>query len=209
MNRHLKLDPEHPARTHCYTTTNYGVNIYSPDQFKACEVRMSDIMDGISKICRYNGQINEFYSVAEHSVLVSRFAELMGDNEAVVPALFHDAHEAYSGDYPAPHKVMVRGLAKFEEGYELRVREALNLPGPDDPVWDRVAKFDSMILHREMAVLRRNRENLPSWFNPHMDRDVPNAIQPVGFEWREARALFRQRMRNIGWSIGDDGRGNL
>jgi len=203
MNRHLKLDPEHPARTHKYTTTNAGVNIYSPDQFKACEVRMQDIMDGISKICRYNGQINEFYSVAEHSVLVSRYAEIMGDHEAMLPALFHDAHEAYSGDLPTPHKAMVRGLAQFEEGYELVVREALGLPGPDDPVWDRVAKFDSQILHRELAVLRS--ENLPQWYDPKIEGEVPAQIQPMGLDWREARSIFRMRMQDLRVELG----GNL
>jgi len=203
MNRHLKLSTEHPARTHKFTTTNAGVNIYSPSQFKACEVRMSDIMDGISKICRYNGQIDRFYSVAEHSVLVSRIAELAGDEEAIIPALFHDAHEAYSGDLPTPHKAMVPGLAKFEEGYELVVREALQLPGPDDPVWDRVADYDAQILHRELSVLRSR--NLPYWHDPQQEGRVPAQVQPVGFEWQEARAMFRARLHDLGWGLG----GNL
>jgi len=204
MNRHLQLSNDHPARKHRYTTTNAGVNVYSPDQFKACEVRMSDIMDGISKICRYNGQIDRFYSVAEHSVLVSRLAELAGEDELTqICALFHDAHETYSGDLPTPHKAMVRGLAQFEEGYELRVREALGLPGPEDPVWERVAQYDAQILHRELAVMRR--ENLPQWFDPNMERNTPGSILPVGFEWQEARALFRQRMHDLGWGLG----GNL
>jgi len=202
MNDHY-LSKKHPAFKHRFTTTNSGVNIYSPDQFKACEVRMSDIMDGLSKICRYNGQIERFYSVAEHSVLVSRMAEITGDSEAIIPALFHDAHETYSGDIPAPHKVMVPGLAKFEEGYELRVREALKLPGHDDPVWDRVAEYDMQILHREMSVLRA--QSLPYWHDPDMESRVPLQIRPVGFEWREARAMFRTRLRDLQWSLG----GNL
>jgi hypothetical protein len=204
MNRHLKLDPAHPARTHKYTTTNAGVNIYSPDQTNVVEVRISDMMDGISKICRYNGQINEFYSVAEHSVLVSRFAELAGEDEmTVICALFHDGHEYLSGDLPTPHKAMVRGLREFEEGYESVFREAMGLPGDQDAVWDRVAKYDSEILHRELAVLRRT--NLPQWFDPTIEGTVPSSIQPVGLDWREARAMFRARMSDLGWGLG----GNL
>lgn len=199
MNRHLQLDPSHPARKHRYTTTNAGVNVYSPDQFKACEVRMSDIMDGISKICRYNGQVNEFYSVAEHSVLVSRFAEMVGNHAAIIPALFHDAHEAYSGDLPTPHKSMVPGLAKFENGYEVRVREALGLPGPEDPVWADVARYDSMILHRELSVLRA--ENLPQWFDAEIEALVPSNLVPIGLDWRDARAMFRARLIDLGFHI--------
>jgi hypothetical protein len=203
MNPRLNdtLDQNHPVRKHPYTTTNSGVNVFSPDQFKACEVRMSDILDGISKICRYNGQVSEFYSVAEHSVLVSRIAELLGDEEAIIPALFHDAHEAYSGDIPTPHKRMLPALVGFEKGYEDRVREALGLPVPWDPVWTRVAKYDSMILHRELRVFRAP-ELLPRWYDPEMERAVPTAIQPVGFEWREARSMFRTRMHDLGWGLG-------
>lgn len=204
MNRHMNIDPNHPVRNHPYTTTNSGVNIYSPDQFKACEVRMSDIMDGISKICRYNGHIDRFYSVAEHSVLVSRFAEMAGEEEAVViAALFHDAHEAYSGDIPTPHKRMLPALVGFEKGYEDRVREALGLPLPWDPVWERVAVYDAQILHRELAVMRQR--NLPRWFDPDMERNTPGSIQPVGLPWDEARSLFRQRMLELGFGLG----GNL
>lgn len=206
MNRHLNeaLDPNHPVRKHPYTTTNSGVNIFSPDQFKPREVRMSDIMDGISKICRYNGQVREFYSVAEHSVLVSRIAELLGDEEAIAPALFHDAHEAYSGDIPTPHKRMLPALVGFEKGYEDKVREALGLPVPWDPVWTRVAKYDAMILHRELVTFREP-HLLPSWYDPNMEREVPAEVRPVGLDWREARSLFRSRLHDLGFGLG----GNL
>lgn len=204
MNHHPHLNPDHPARKHRYTTTLSGVNVYSPDQFKACEVKMSDIMDGISKICRFNGQVSTFYSVAEHSVLVSRIAEMEGDYEALLPALFHDAHEAYSGDIPTPHKAMVRGILEFENGYELRVREALGLPSPEDPVWERVARYDAMILHRELRTLR-DPKRLPFWYDPNMDAQISEQVQPVGLEWREARALFRSRMHDLGFGLG----GNL
>jgi hypothetical protein len=195
------LDPNHPVRKHPYTTTLSGVNVYSPNQFKACEVRVSDILDGISKICRFNGQVSEFYSVAEHSVLVSRIAELLDDEEAVIPALFHDAHEAYSGDIPTPHKRMVPALLGFEKGYEERVREALGLAVPGDHVWMRVAKYDAMILHRELRTFRAP-ELLPRWYDPQMDEQVPQQIQPVGFEWRQARAMFRDRIHDLGWGLG-------
>ncbi len=182
-------DIKHPARKHRYTTTNSGVNVYSPDQFKVCEVRIEDIMDGLAKICRYNGQINRFYSVAEHSVLVSRYAEIIGDQEAALPGLMHDAHEAYTGDIPSPHKVMEPAFARFEKGYEVVVREALGLPDPDDDVWRRVGIYDKNILHRELAVLR---DQMPTWFDHTIERAVPAQVQPVGLEWVEARAMFRQ-----------------
>lgn len=159
---------------------------------------MSDIMDGLSKICRYNGQINRFYSVAEHSVLVSLYAEALGDQEAMLPALFHDAHEAYTGDIPSPHKAMEPRFAKFEQGYEVVVREALGLPEPDDDVWRRVDVYDKNILHRELAVLR---DRMPDWFDADIERTIPAVVQPVGLEWQEARAMFRHRTHDLGYGL--------
>lgn len=187
---------QHPAIRHPYTTTNSGVNVYSPGSFQTCEVRMSDIMDGLSKICRYNGQIKRFYSVAEHSVLVSRYAELMGDEEAMIPALFHDAHEAYSGDIPTPHKAMIQGAREFEAGYEVVVRKALDMPYPEDPVWNRVHSYDTAILHREIIVLR---DIVPNWYDPQIETLIPPTLQPVGVDWEQARTMFRNRMMELGY----------
>jgi hypothetical protein len=96
---------------------------------------------------------------------------------------------------------MVPGLHNFERDYEVTVREALGLPGIGDPVWARVARYDTMILHRELRTFRAP-ELLPRWYDPEMERAVPTAIQPVGFEWREARAMFRARMHDLGWGLG-------
>lgn len=116
----------------------------------------------------------------------------------MLPALFHDAHEAYTGDIPSPHKVMEPAFAWFEQGYEVVVREALGLPGPDDDVWRRVDVYDKNLLHRELTVLR---DEMPNWFDPIMERAVPERIQPVGLEWQEARAMFRARMQDLGYGL--------
>jgi len=194
------MDPiEHPVVKHSYTTTVSGVNVYAPGSFFVSQVRLSDIMVGLAKICRFNGQIDRFYSVAEHSVWVSHIAEVEGDEDAIIPALFHDAHETYSGDYPSPQKDMVPELRPFEDSYELVVREALGLPDSQDPVWWRVRQYDTLILHRELKALRRV---LPDWYDPSLERLVPASVQPVGFEWQEAQAFFRARLHDLGIGLG-------
>ncbi len=189
----------HPATRYKYVTMRSGQNIGPPGVFTPSQVRMSDIRAGISKTCRYNGQIDGWYSVAEHSVLVSRIAEIKGDTEAIIPALFHDAHEAYMGDIASPHKDMMGpGCKTFERSMELIVREALGLGDVFDEVWARVKEYDTIILHRELVCLRTI---MPDWYDPNMDDLVPAEIQPVGLEWPDADSLFRSRMSEVNFKF--------
>lgn len=196
QQRHITL---HPAIEHRYITTASGVNIGPPGVFGTADVCLSDIRGALAKTCRFNGHTRGHYSVAEHSVLVSLIAEAHDDEEAMIPALFHDAHEAYIGDLASPQKDMVQGWRQFEARMEFVVREALDLPDPDDDVWVRVREYDTQILHREVAVLFTL---WPDWYDPKIDALVPGRVQPIGLEWPEADAYFRARMHDLGWGLG-------
>src|SRR5258707_6177159 len=64
---------------------------------------------GLAHICRYSGQCNGFYSVAEHSLLVSDTA--VGFE---LEALMHDAAEAFLGDITRPLKQMLPDYKRIE-----------------------------------------------------------------------------------------------
>lgn len=182
----------HPDTAHGYITTVSGVNIGVPGvDFLPHHVRNRDITRALALTCRFLGHLDTFYSVAEHSLLVCDLALAHGDTEAAIPALMHDAHEAYMGDIASPQKKMIEGAAPFERAMEAVVREALGLPTPEDPVWERVRTFDILMLHREVATLRNQP---PDWYSPNMDRLVPPRIQPVGLDWQRAEAMLAQRM---------------
>jgi len=62
-------------------------------------IEITDISGALSKLCRYNGQTSGFYSVAEHSVILCRYAQENGMRHELQKALLlHDASEAYVGD---------------------------------------------------------------------------------------------------------------
>ena len=63
-----------------------------------------DIARGLSLTCRFAGQCQHFYSVAEHSINVMRLVP----QEHKLCALLHDAPEAYLGDMSRPLKARCR-----------------------------------------------------------------------------------------------------
>lgn len=69
---------------------------------------IEDIAGGLSKICRFGGQIDCFYSVAEHAYWCATQAICDGLTRSEVAAvLMHDAAEAFVGDIVKPLKIML------------------------------------------------------------------------------------------------------
>lgn len=74
------------------------------------EICIEDIAHSLSMMCRYGGRCHRFYSVAEHSVLMSRAVS----RENALWALLHDASEAYVVDVPRPLKAHLPNYKDLE-----------------------------------------------------------------------------------------------
>ena len=92
------------------------------------QIDFGDIAGGLSKICRFGGQIGthfrpwEFYSVAEHCVHCAEQASADGLSlNHQRDALMHDASEAYIGDIVKPLKVLLPQYAELEERLMQRI----------------------------------------------------------------------------------------
>ncbi len=70
---------------------------------RAGDVDVRDIAHALALKCRFNGHCRVFYSVAEHSVRVSRVMEV-GGRKMAMWGLMHDAAEAYLADLGGPIK---------------------------------------------------------------------------------------------------------
>lgn len=113
-----------------------------------------DVARSLSMQCRFNGHVKQFYSVAEHSLLVADLCHGAGI-EAEAWGLLHDAAEAYVGDITRPIRKMCDGLDRVEQAILQTIGRALGLPWPiPDVVW----KADDQMLATEAVQLLRVRE---------------------------------------------------
>ena len=98
-----------------YIRTYTGKEFYPMDpQPEAIDIR--DIAHALSLVCRGNGHVNRFFSVAQHCINCALEAEARGYSTRVIMAcLLHDASEAYMSDVPRPFKQFLGEYLKQEE----------------------------------------------------------------------------------------------
>ncbi|MEV8879229.1 hypothetical protein [Mesorhizobium ciceri] len=104
---------------------------------------IDDVAHGLAHICRYAGQCRDFYSVAEHSLLVS-------DVTAEYPyeALLHDAAEAFIGDVTRPLKQLLPEYKAIEANVEDAIAKRFGL---SSGYRDAVKVADLSVLAAEQA----------------------------------------------------------
>jgi len=88
------------------------------------DIFIEDIAAGLSRQCRYAGQLRadvEIYSTAEHCVALARHFRAHGEIELAKWALLHDAAEAYLNDIVRPVK---QALAAYR-GVEALIMAAI------------------------------------------------------------------------------------
>jgi uncharacterized protein len=117
-------------------------------------IKTEDIAVGLNNICRFGGQINNFYSVLSHSILVM----VLAPPSLWKAALLHDAAEAYLGDVVTPLKNILG--AQYRE-LEQRFMSTICMKYRISQ-WelDQVKEFDKKALLMEDECLRKNEQ----WF---------------------------------------------
>jgi len=145
-------------RSHGYITTFTGARFYydHPGPFV-----MGDISHSLSLITRFCGHTRFFYSVAQHSIMVSEMMKQDGlSPEEQAAGLLHDAHEAYVGDVPTPMKWACPELVALERSIAAALRAAM-LPAVHEAIYKNLVKpYDDVVLHKEAAELLRP---VPKW----------------------------------------------
>lgn len=117
--------------------TRFDIELYSGNYLDLAEpdpedVTLRDIARGLSNTCRFGGQCSEFYSVAEHAVLVADRLCVMGyGHEVQFAGLHHDDTEAFMGDVVRPLKQLVGGYPEMEARLANRLNGEIPAPWND------------------------------------------------------------------------------
>jgi len=114
------------------------------------DVDIEDIAHALSMTCRFGGHCVKFYSVAEHSALVSAYVP----PEYALEGLLHDATEAYLVDLSRPIKQFMPAFIQAEKHLRKAIAERFGLEPEEPPI---VCEIDRRILTDE-----RNQNMVPS-----------------------------------------------
>lgn len=165
---------------------------------RAEDVSLEDIAHALSNLCRFNGHCREFYSVAQHCVLVSYRCAQLAEVEAADfddllhaqrAGLMHDAAEAYLVDLPRPVKQFLDGYRVAETNVERCIAERFGLT-------ETFAKYAEIVKQADNELLATEARDLmaepPMMWSP-MPAPLPERISV----WSPgvARETFLNRAR--------------
>lgn len=135
------------------------------------EIYLEDIAHALSLICRGNGHIQYFYSVAQHSLNCAKEAQSRGYSKHVVlSCLFHDASEAYMSDLITPIKKQMKEYQIIEDQLLETIFQAfhIKLKSDEKTIWK---EMDHLLLEaelKEMMPLEENRASVTLMSTPDL-----------------------------------------
>jgi 5'-deoxynucleotidase YfbR-like HD superfamily hydrolase len=177
----LDLFNKPDGRTAILLPSGFVLDLLAPD---AAGLPIADIALCLASQPRWGGAARPWYSVAEHSVMVSRLVP----SEFAYAALMHDCEE-FLGDWPSPVKIML-GRDYVTKRMQ-PVKDALRR-------WFGFRDDVPEVKHADLVAMATElRDLLPvAWMDwGHLPAAHPVKIVPVGPE--RACALFLERFEEL------------
>lgn len=156
--------------------TRSGGRFYPADP-RPEDIKILDIASGLAKECRYGGQLEPHYSVAEHSILVASVLP----PELKLQGLLHDAEEAWWRDMVRPARVLLPDYRAYAAKTWRAVADCFGIPRE---LHDLVHQADNDVLLAEKAQLFT--EDTSEW----RIKGVMANVRIRCLDYREAEAEF-------------------
>lgn len=154
----------------------YTKKKFSPFHAKDEEIEIIDIAHALSLMCRANGHIRHFYSVAQHSINCTLEARARGLSEEIqLACLLHDASEAYLSDITRPIKRSLPQYIEFEETLQTRIFSKFHLSHLRENDFSLVKAIDDSMLYYELLDL----------MNEEIFEEQPEIVSNPDFEQRD------------------------
>lgn len=117
------------------------------------EIYIYDIAYSLGMQCRFTGHTSHFYSVAEHSVLVSHLVP----EKLALDGLLHDAAEAYLSDLASPLKRLLPQYYELEDRFVKVIADKFNLHNPM-PKEVKSADNAALILEADQLLITKGKD---------------------------------------------------
>lgn len=168
------------------TYSGEKLDINAPD---AENINIEDIAHALSRVCRYGGHCEPFYSVAQHCVLVSL---ILDSTPYAFEGLMHDAAEAYIGDIVAPLKTLLPEYLEIEHRFERVIANKFGLEF-DGTQWPKAVKAADWT-----ALFAEKKAMLPNagvWSHPDDLYEIDTTV--VAIPTDAAERLFLMRFNQL------------
>ena len=154
----------------------YSGESFTPLKPDINKIHIEDIAHSLSLMCRANGHIDYFFSVAQHSVNCANEAKARGHSARVqLACLLHDASEAYISDITRPVKYYLSEYKKIEKQLQDTIyTKFLGAALPEDE-FSQMNQIDNDMLACEFDALKKNIK---------IYNNVPKLRSTPSFEYR-------------------------
>jgi 5'-deoxynucleotidase YfbR-like HD superfamily hydrolase len=163
------------------TYSGHMFNLLQPENSHIC---IEDIAHSLSNLCRFNGHTREFYSVAQHCILVSHLVP----QPLALEGLMHDCAEAYMGDCITPLKKQLSEYKTIENNIKRCIFAQIGLQFP----------LHHQIKHADIRALATEKRDLMNEPGGPRYWDILKGISPsiqkiTPLPPKEAEQAFLQR----------------
>ncbi len=151
-------------------------------------IEINDIAHALSLICRANGHVFHFYSVAQHAVNCAKLAKSRNYPKRLqLICLLHDASEGYIADIIRPVKAHLQNYLDIEDNLQSKIYEKYLGSNITTEEKAMLKAIDDDVLIHEMNNLMKS---IPFDRDPHIPDDIDISLRSFSEVKTEFLELF-------------------